>query len=71
MVDDLVTNAFESRAGLSKLTGEWIVFAKHNNENYYLALGEHESNDEYLFKTISSTCIPQFDFLNDMLNLKG
>ncbi|EGR2552829.1 hypothetical protein DX888_19480 [Vibrio alginolyticus] len=71
MGDDLITNAFESRADLSKLTGEWIVFAKYNNENYYLALGEHESNDEHLFKMISSTCIPQFDFLDDILNIKG
>ena len=28
------------------ITGEWFVFHKHEDENYYLCLWNHDSNDE-------------------------
>ncbi|QQO19484.1 hypothetical protein JJB98_06005 [Bradyrhizobium diazoefficiens] len=30
------------RANANRLTGDWIIFAKHDGENYYLDLAQHE-----------------------------
>jgi hypothetical protein len=54
----------EQREDAGELTGEWIIFAKHEGQNYYLCLATHESGDQALFNRITSTCIPQFPFLS-------
>jgi hypothetical protein len=36
-----VMKGYSDRARNSKLTGEWIIFAKHDDRNYYLTLGVH------------------------------
>ena len=40
-----------------EMTGEWIVFAKHNNTNYYLCLAIHESgeNDVDIYNILESS----------------
>lgn len=43
-------------------TGEWIVFAKNNNRNYYLRLGHH-GNDEKIYKLIRRYCLTEYSFL--------
>ncbi len=67
MIAELTIKAFEARSNSGKLTGEWIVFAKYNGENYYLSLGEHDGDDELLYQRILSVCTPQFKFLKDLL----
>lgn len=37
----LVISGYSTRSERSELTGEWIVFAKADQRNYYLTLGEH------------------------------
>lgn len=68
MIDELshrvVVESLEDRAADSKLTGEWIVFAKHQGQNYYLCLTTHESGDENIAQSIKAACLPQFTFLN-------
>lgn len=44
-------------------TGEYIIFQKHNNENYYLCLGSHRCDDTIL-KWVTEAR-KDFDFLND------
>ena len=39
-----VGELFESRQERGALTGEWLVFAKHEGQNYYLALGVHSED---------------------------
>ena len=33
-------DGYKERSGAQALTGEWIVYAKHNGRNYYLTLGK-------------------------------
>ena len=60
----VVVESLEDRGANNKLTGEWIVFAKHQGQNYYLCLTNHESGDENIAQSIKSACVPQFSFLN-------
>lgn len=60
----LVVESLEDRAADSKLTGEWIVFTKHQGQNYYLCLTTHESGDENIAQSIKAACLPQFSFLS-------
>jgi len=67
MIDELahrVTHEpLETRAKANKLTGEWIIFAKHDNSNYYLCLSTHEAGDDSIYKRIIEHCIRDFPFL--------
>lgn len=65
-VDDVVQGNYERRSGAGKWTGEWIVYAKHEDKNYYLCLGKHGS-DDVLREKIDSVCIVEFPFVADIL----
>jgi hypothetical protein len=54
---------FEQRAAERKLTGEWVVFAKHEGKNYYLCLATHGTEDQSIYDSIKAACWPQFPFL--------
>jgi hypothetical protein len=54
---------FEQREKSGNLTGEWIVFAKHNGKNYYLCLATHESGDQGIYDKIKDFSFRQFPFL--------
>lgn len=57
----LVHESMEQRAADKKLTGEWIIFAKHNGQNYYLCLATHETGDQIIFNNIKTgDCLQQF-----------
>lgn len=53
-----------ARSGKRKgsLTGEWIIFAKHGGNNYYLCIGYH-GQDESIKMQISNICYEEFPFL--------
>lgn len=59
----VTVEAFEERAAGGNLTGEWIVFAKHKGQNYYLCLATHNTDDNSTFNSIRVACWPQFPFL--------
>jgi hypothetical protein len=54
----------EKRDDDGRLTGEWIVFAKHDGQNYYLCLSTHTSGDQAIYDQIKSVCFLQFPFLD-------
>lgn len=62
----LVVQGFEERAERG-LTGDWIIFAKHEGKNYYLDLATHEEALEdkavILFKRLMNGCHAEFPFL--------
>lgn len=60
----VVIGSFESRADKSKLTGEWIVFAKHEGKNYYLCISKHNVSNEDLAANIKNGCLRKFPFLS-------
>ena len=58
-----ITALYPKRAERGELTGEWIVYAKHEGKNYYLSLGNHREGDEVVFARISQTCSDEFHFI--------
>jgi hypothetical protein len=63
----VVHEPFEDRVGNNKLTGEWMVFAKHNQKNYYLCCNTHNAGDQMIFDRIVSHCPRDFPFLSAFL----
>lgn len=68
MLNDLsrgvVTESLEKRGAQNRLTGEWIVFAEHENKNYYLCVSTHNEGDQIIYNQIKSICFQQFPFLD-------
>ncbi|PKV10806.1 hypothetical protein CVO74_19550 [Xanthomonas prunicola] len=64
---DIVVFNFERLRVDSSLTGEWLIFAKYNEENYYLSLGKHDTGDELIRSQIDVFCLCEFPFLESIL----
>ncbi|HDR9108754.1 hypothetical protein [Burkholderia vietnamiensis] len=62
----LVVGGFEERAQRG-LTGDWIIYAKHDGANYYLDLATHEEGElehaEQLSKKLRDGCFAEFPFV--------
>ncbi|HDR9054107.1 TPA: hypothetical protein QDB02_001821 [Burkholderia vietnamiensis] len=62
----LVVGGFEERAQRG-LTGDWIIYAKHEGANYYLDLATHEEGEpqhaEQLSKKLRDGCFAEFPFV--------
>jgi len=67
IVHDAVLGNWERRTNASELTGEWIVYAKHDGNNYYLSLGKHNDDDTNLRDEIEASCRAEFPFVADIL----
>jgi hypothetical protein len=46
----------EKRDADGKITGEWVIFAKHDGKNYYLALNTHGAGDQFIYDRITEHC---------------
>lgn len=68
IVQDAVVDNYERRAAANAMTGEWLIFAKHEGRNYYLSLGEHTAGDAVLRAGIDAMCVHEFPFLRDILD---
>lgn len=68
LANKLTFGALEGRANNHKLTGQWIVFAKHDQRNYYLCLNTHDAGDQMIFDRIKCHCIKDFPFLAALLD---
>jgi hypothetical protein len=42
IVHELVIGGLEDRSAEQRMTGDWIIFAKHEGQNFYLGLASHE-----------------------------
>jgi hypothetical protein len=62
----LINNVYIERQQHGKLTGEWIVFAKHEGQNYYLCLGNHDDGDPAVFQNVEA-CMQDFPFLRSVI----
>lgn len=49
------------------LTGDWIVFAKQDSQNYYLCIANHTTGDDKIRSLIDKMVVPEFPFLETML----
>ena len=59
----LVIGGYTDRAGQGELTGEWIVFSKHEGQRFYLTLASHSEGDDAIHKRIQEWSRPEFPFL--------
>ncbi len=66
LVDDMVQGSWLRRTEAKALTGEWIVYAKYEHQNYYLSLGKHEEGDERIRLKVDA-CVRDFPFLENIL----
>ena len=64
LTHEIFTGALEKREAQDKLTGEWIVFGKHEGQNYYLCIATHDTGDQIIYAQVKSACFRQFPFLN-------
>jgi hypothetical protein len=66
LVHRLVLEGYEERAARG-LTGDWIIYAKHAESNYYLDLATHEEGSheqaENLAKKLRNGCFWEFSFV--------
>jgi len=60
---DKLTQAPLDRKAESRATGDWIIFSKYKDKNYYLDLATHEEDDQTLFEKIKVGCGNEFPFL--------
>lgn len=65
-IDKLTCESLEDRAKNNRLTGEWIIFAKHDAKNYYLCLNTHETCNQEIFERVKKYCLKDFPFLSDL-----
>jgi hypothetical protein len=66
-VHDAVMGNWMRRASDKKMTGEWLVFARHGGKNYYLCIAGHKTGDENVRAQIDSMCLTEFPFLKGIL----
>ena len=67
IINDAVTSNFQRRQADQKTTGEWLVYAIHENVNYFLCLAKHDEGDAQIRTRIDSTCVYEFPFLKSVL----
>lgn len=67
IVNDLVTGNLQRRREEQKTTGEWLIYAIHENTKYYLCLAKHSDSDDDIRNKINSSCILEFPFLREIL----
>lgn len=48
----VVSAPVEKRDSDGKITGEWVIFAKHEGKNYYLSMAIHTSPDQKIYDDI-------------------
>lgn len=66
MANAVLEEGFDAKARSGRLTGEWIVFAKHENANYYLLIAGHNDDPALVRKEVLN-CVDQFPFLRALL----
>ena len=65
---DFVHGNLGRRRADEAMTGEWLMFAKHEGQNYYLAITTHNSDAHtQIRQQIDSVCCTEFPFLSKLL----
>jgi hypothetical protein len=68
IANDAVHGNYTRREEANGLTGEWIIFARHEQKNYYLSLATHDSSTHaHIRQQIDALCVREFPFLKDVL----
>lgn len=59
LIHKAIINGYEQRSLSRKLTGEWIVYKKFHQANYYLILATHTEGDQSILDRVSA-CRDEF-----------
>ncbi|MDR3407470.1 MAG: hypothetical protein P4L68_03100 [Methylovirgula sp.] len=62
-IADAVMDLYANRRLEEKLTGEWIIFGRNDEKNYYLTLATHDEPNEQIFERMERVCSREFPFL--------
>jgi hypothetical protein len=62
-IANAIVNLYADRSRKECLTGEWIIYGKHDGKNYYLCLAAHDEPDIQIFERIKRGCSGEFPFL--------
>jgi|SRR5690625_1742953 len=65
--NELLENVISKREAEHRLTGEWLIYARHNDENYYLCLASHNCGDKNIRDRIKEKCANEFDFIDSII----
>ncbi len=68
IANDAINANWQRLRDAEALTGEWLIFAKHEGKNYYLSLGKHKGEHEMLRTQIEAIAVQEFPFLKDILS---
>lgn len=55
-----VQEAFKHKSLSKSLTGDWIIYKKHNGHNYYLCLAGHDEPEESIYDRIAGSAESEF-----------
>lgn len=69
IVNDVLRNNLARRRSEGKMTGEWVIYAQHESQNFYLCLAKHNDGDEKIREKIERICLREFPFLKDVFQL--
>ncbi|MGF1733680.1 hypothetical protein [Photobacterium kasasachensis] len=64
----MVDETLNKRKSEKKMTGEWVVYTKHQGKNYYLCLARHDDDDQFIRNRIEEHCMREFPFLESVLS---
>ncbi|KOO16958.1 hypothetical protein AKJ18_02455 [Vibrio xuii] len=68
IANQVVTGTLDKRKAKNKITEEWVVYAKYNDELYYLCLARHDDADQFIRNRIERHCVKEFPFLSSLLS---
>jgi hypothetical protein len=66
IINEIIRLGFSERVKNRKLTGEWIIFAKHESHNYYLTIARHTEKDIDIYKRLKKN-IDNFSCFHPLL----
>lgn len=59
----MAIDPIEIKSANNRMTGEWIVFHKHEGRNYYLTVASHKESNEDIYKRVLLACsVDNFPF---------
>lgn len=61
------SDLYNHRRDQNRLTGEWIVFIKHENLNYYMCIDLHISDDQNIYDKVILACEKDFPELKKVV----
>lgn len=56
----VVSGGFTQRQKQHALTGDWIVYKRHDRKNYYLCLARHDESDQEIFQRFAAAAESEF-----------